>query len=127
MTSHSTFCYRSVLIITQIHATCFIFHIPLDFFFILGNTRVIGQTALQTFQDEMKKVKNDPYKVVMRQTKLPITLLNEVSKVRHLDLVYFNRYLTFLQSKVQRRKYLCNLPIITESSECKSINEGING
>ena len=46
-----------------------------------GNTRVIGQTALQTFQEEMKKVKNDPYKVVMRQTRLPITLLNEVAKV----------------------------------------------
>ena len=48
-----------------------------------GNTRVITQTALQTFQDEMEKVKKDPYKVVMKQTKLPITLLNETAKVCH--------------------------------------------
>ena len=46
-----------------------------------GNTRVITQTALQTFQDEMSKVMKDPYKVVMRQTKLPISLLNETAKV----------------------------------------------
>lgn len=30
---------------------------------LLGNTRVITQTALQTFQDEMGKVMRDPYKV----------------------------------------------------------------
>lgn len=28
-----------------------------------GNTRVISQNALQSFQDEMGKVLNDPYKV----------------------------------------------------------------
>lgn len=48
---------------------------------ISGNTRVITQNALQTFQEEMAKVKKDPYKVIMRQTKLPITLLNETAKV----------------------------------------------
>lgn len=48
---------------------------------ILGNTRVIGQAALQSFQEEMAKVKNDPYRVIMKQTKLPITLLNERAKV----------------------------------------------
>ena len=42
---------------------------------------MIGQNSLQTFQEEMAKVKNDPYKVIMRQTKLPITLLNEKAKV----------------------------------------------
>ena len=50
---------------------------------VAGNTRVISQNALQTFQDEMAKVKKDPYKVVMRQTKLPISLLNETAKVSH--------------------------------------------
>lgn len=50
-------------------------------FFLSGNTRVISQNALQTFQEEMAKVKKDPYKVVMRQTRLPISLLNETAKV----------------------------------------------
>lgn len=55
-------------------------HVSFVLYFV-GNTRVITQTALQSFQDEMAKVKNDPYKVVMKQTKLPITLLNETAKV----------------------------------------------
>ena len=31
----------------------------------LGNTRVITQSSLQTFQEEMGRVINDPYKVVI--------------------------------------------------------------
>ena len=55
-------------------------------FDLKGNTRVVTQSALQTFQEEMDKVKKDPYKLVMRQTKLPITLLNEKAKVsNHLN------------------------------------------
>uniref|UniRef100_A0A8C4Q0S3 Nucleolar GTP-binding protein 2 n=1 Tax=Eptatretus burgeri TaxID=7764 RepID=A0A8C4Q0S3_EPTBU len=45
-----------------------------------GNTRIIKQTSLQKFQEEMGKVMKDPYKVVMRPTKLPVSLLNEKSK-----------------------------------------------
>ncbi|PIK52646.1 hypothetical protein BSL78_10462 [Apostichopus japonicus] len=41
-----------------------------------GNTRVITQTALQTFQEEMVNIEGS-LQVVMRQTKLPITLLQE--------------------------------------------------
>ena len=63
---------------------------------IVGNTRTINQKALQTFQDEMKKVKNDPYKVVMRQTKLPVSLLNEVSKV-FFNIILRSHSVTILQ------------------------------
>ena len=42
---------------------------------------MITQTALQKFQEDMGKVMKDPYQVVMKQTKLPITLLNETAKV----------------------------------------------
>lgn len=31
--------------------------------YFLGNTRIISQSALQTFQEEMGKVLKDPYKV----------------------------------------------------------------
>jgi nuclear GTP-binding protein len=50
-----------------------------------GNTRVITQNALQTFQDEMNKVKNDPYKLIMKPTNLPTTILNEKAKVCYFD------------------------------------------
>lgn len=72
-----------------------------------GNTRVITQNALQTFQDEMKKVKKDPYKVVMRQTKLPISLLNETAKqarVHVLDTEPFE--FTFGKKKTRKRPNL---------------------
>jgi len=57
-----------------------------------GNTRVITQNALQKFQDAMLEVKKDPYKLVVRQTKLPITLLNEKAKVsnRHCLVTHLN-------------------------------------
>ena len=33
-------------------------------FILLGNTRTITQSALQTFQDEMGKAMRDPYRVL---------------------------------------------------------------
>ncbi|KAL4228405.1 Nucleolar GTP-binding protein 2 [Mactra antiquata] len=72
-----------------------------------GNTRVISQNALQTFQDEMTKVKKDPYKLVMRQTKLPISLLNETAKnarVHVLDTESFES--TFGKKKTRKRPSL---------------------
>ena len=33
-------------------------------YIFVGNTRTISQSALQTFQEEMGKVLNDPYKVL---------------------------------------------------------------
>ncbi|XP_026290550.1 nucleolar GTP-binding protein 2 [Frankliniella occidentalis] len=45
-----------------------------------GNSRVIGQNALQKFQEELGSAVKDPYQVVMKATKLPITLLNEKAK-----------------------------------------------
>ncbi|XP_062592743.1 nucleolar GTP-binding protein 2-like [Saccostrea cucullata] len=69
-----------------------------------GNTRVITQNALQTFQEEMAKVRNDPYKVVMRQTKLPITLLNETAKYAKVHLLDTEGFETTFGKKAQRKK-----------------------
>lgn len=46
-------------------------------FFISANTRVIKQSSLQKFQEEMGAVQKDPYRVVMRQSKLPMSLLHD--------------------------------------------------
>lgn len=69
-----------------------------------GNTRVITQNALQTFQEEMAKVKKDPYKVIMRQTKLPITLLNETAKYAKVHLLDTEGFGTTFGKKAQRKK-----------------------
>uniref|UniRef100_A0A3Q2XX38 Nucleolar GTP-binding protein 2 n=1 Tax=Hippocampus comes TaxID=109280 RepID=A0A3Q2XX38_HIPCM len=42
-----------------------------------ANTRVIKQSSLQKFQEEMSAVQKDPYRVVMRPSKLPMTLLHD--------------------------------------------------
>lgn len=45
--------------------------------YFLANTRVIKQSSLQKFQDEMDAVQKDPYRVVMKQSKLPMSLLHD--------------------------------------------------
>lgn len=42
-----------------------------------GNTRTIGQEALQKFREEMGAKMRDPYSVVIKQSKLPLSLLEE--------------------------------------------------
>jgi nuclear GTP-binding protein len=42
-----------------------------------GNTKVIGQKELDKFRDELKKKIHDPYTVLMKQAKIPFSLLKE--------------------------------------------------
>uniref|UniRef100_UPI003AB0E7CA nucleolar GTP-binding protein 2 n=1 Tax=Centroberyx gerrardi TaxID=166262 RepID=UPI003AB0E7CA len=71
-----------------------------------ANTRVIKQSSLQKFQEEMGAVKKDPYRVVMRQSKLPMSLLHDRvkahnSKVHILDTEGFE---TTFGPKAQRKR-----------------------
>ncbi|XP_010883674.2 nucleolar GTP-binding protein 2 [Esox lucius] len=70
------------------------------------NTRVIKQSSLQKFQDEMSAVKKDPYRVVMKQSRLPMSLLHDRvkahnSKVHILDTEGFE---TTFGPKAQRKR-----------------------
>ncbi|XP_061453785.1 nucleolar GTP-binding protein 2 [Rhineura floridana] len=71
-----------------------------------GNTRVIKQSSLQKFQEEMETVMKDPYRVVMKQSKLPLSLLHDRikphnSKVHILDTETFE---TTFGPKSQRKR-----------------------
>uniref|UniRef100_A0A6I8N322 Nucleolar GTP-binding protein 2 n=1 Tax=Ornithorhynchus anatinus TaxID=9258 RepID=A0A6I8N322_ORNAN len=71
-----------------------------------GNTRVIKQSSLQKFQEEMDTVMKDPYRVVMKQSKLPMSLLHDRirphnSKVHILDTETFE---TTFGPKSQRKR-----------------------
>lgn len=46
-----------------------------------GNTRTIGQEALQKFREEMGAKYKDPYSVIIKQSKLPLSLLEEPKNV----------------------------------------------
>ncbi|XP_049836972.1 uncharacterized protein LOC126281801 [Schistocerca gregaria] len=87
-----------------------------------GNSRVITQNALQKFQEELGVAVRNPYDVVMKPTKLPITLLNEKAKntrVHILDTESFDS--VFGPKKSRKRPHirvgdLENLSKMAESS-----------
>lgn len=59
-------CYYNYMFSQGIYLSC-----------VSANTRVIKQSSLQKFQEEMGAVQKDPYRVVMRQSKLPMSLLHD--------------------------------------------------
>lgn len=69
-----------------------------------GNTRVITQNALQSFQHEMGKALNDPYKVVMKQSKLPLSLLNDRVQSARVHILDTEGFETTFGPKAQRKR-----------------------
>lgn len=64
----------------------------------------MGQSALQKFQEELGQAIKDPYQVVMRQTKLPITLLRESSKFARVHLLETESFENTFGPKKQRKR-----------------------
>lgn len=69
-----------------------------------GNTRTVSQGALQEFQEELGKAMRDPYQVVMRQSKLPVSLLNEKAKNNRVHILDTASYETTFGPKAQRKR-----------------------
>lgn len=69
-----------------------------------SNSRVISQSALQKFQEEMGKVMKDPYQVIMKPTNLPITLLNESAKYARVHLLDTESFDKTFGPKTQRKR-----------------------
>ena len=74
-----------------------------------GNTRVIGQSALQKFQEEMGKVMNDPYRLVMSKTKLPVSLLNEKAKQAQVHILETESFESTFGPKAHRKRPTINM------------------
>lgn len=69
-----------------------------------GNVHTVTQTALHKFQDEMGKAVRDPYQVVMKQTKLPITLLNERAKYQRVHILDTETFQSTFGKKATRKR-----------------------
>lgn len=85
-----------------------------------GNSRVITQNALQKFQNELGSAIKDPYKVVMKPTQLPITLLQQKAanaRVHLLDTESFEN--VFGPKKIRKRPNLT----VTSYDEMKKMAE----
>lgn len=69
-----------------------------------SNSRVISQNALQKFQDEMGQALKDPYRVIMKPTDLPISLLNETAKYQRVHLLDTEKFENTFGPKNQRKR-----------------------
>lgn len=69
-----------------------------------GNTRVISQDALTHFREAMGKIRKDSYQVLLRQNKLPMSLVEESTQVPTLDITETESYSNTFGPKAQRRK-----------------------
>ncbi|XP_077546712.1 nucleostemin 2 [Haemaphysalis longicornis] len=69
-----------------------------------GNTRTVSQPALQQFQKELGEAMRDPYQVVMRQSKLPVSLLNEKAKNARVHILDTASFESTFGPKAQRKR-----------------------
>lgn len=69
-----------------------------------GNTRVISQDALTHFREAMGNIRKDSYQVLLRQNKLPMSLLEESSQVPTVDITETESYSSTFGPKAQRKK-----------------------
>ncbi|TGZ55597.1 hypothetical protein CRM22_010360 [Opisthorchis felineus] len=67
-----------------------------------GNTRVISQGALQNFKEAMKT--RNPYELIVRQTKLPISLLDEKKIKMKPSILSSESFAHVFGNKAQRKR-----------------------
>ncbi|KAI8849280.1 NUC091 domain-containing protein [Chytridium lagenaria] len=68
------------------------------------NTRVIGQKELESFREAMGEKADDPYTVLLRQNKLPMSLLVDSTKVSRMHLLETDPFANTFGPKAQRKK-----------------------
>ncbi|VDN10124.1 unnamed protein product, partial [Dibothriocephalus latus] len=76
-----------------------------------GNTRVISQDALQNFKEAMK-VKN-PYEIMLRQTRLPVSLLDEKRTKKKADILAAESFADTFGKKAKRKRPRINFDSLT--------------
>lgn len=69
-----------------------------------GNSRVVTQSALQTFQKELGAVRKNPYQLVMKPTNLPVGLLSDSKKVGRVHLLDTQSFDSVFGPKKTRKK-----------------------
>ncbi|ETW09037.1 hypothetical protein H310_01505 [Aphanomyces invadans] len=72
-----------------------------------GNTRVVGQKELDKFRNEMNVKAADPYSVVLRTRKLPMSLIQDSAKVTRMKLLETETFEeTFGKQRTRKRAKL---------------------
>lgn len=86
-----------------------------------GNTRVITQSRLQTFRDEIAKATHDPFKVVLKKSKIPMSLLQSEGGTQETsmgqNLLAVEPYLEAFGKKSQRKRPKLQISSLDELAE----------
>uniref|UniRef100_H2YBI1 Nucleolar GTP-binding protein 2 n=1 Tax=Ciona savignyi TaxID=51511 RepID=H2YBI1_CIOSA len=69
-----------------------------------GNTRVISQSSLQKFQTEIGKVIKDPYQVILKPSKLPMSLLHDRAKTARVHILETQSFESTFGKKATRKR-----------------------
>lgn len=69
-----------------------------------GNTRVVTQKKMQTFREELSKSVDDPFSVVIKASKLPMSLLKDPEKEARMNLLKIEPYENTFGKKAQRKR-----------------------
>ncbi|CAK8997623.1 unnamed protein product [Durusdinium trenchii] len=70
-----------------------------------GNTRVIAQEKMQAFRETIAKGVEDPFSVVLKSSKLPMSLLRDTeSKASRMDLLSVSPYQEVFSKKRQQKR-----------------------
>ena len=69
-----------------------------------NNSRVVTQSSLQKFQTALSKTLTDPYQIIMKQTQLPVTLLNEKAKQKRVHILDVESFDSTFGPKSQRKR-----------------------
>ena len=99
-----------------------------------GNTRVVGQTELDKFREEMTTKVSDPYSVVLKRKKLPMGLLQDAVELMKGDgssigtgLLTNEPFEHTFGKKSRRKKVKLDQLLISRKSEKKAENQQITG
>ncbi|KNC82739.1 hypothetical protein SARC_04980 [Sphaeroforma arctica JP610] len=69
-----------------------------------GNTRVVGPKQLEAFREAMAEKVNDPYQMLLKQSKLPMSLLTETTKQARAHLLDTETFDATFGKKAQRKR-----------------------
>lgn len=86
-----------------------------------GNTRTVTQESLQKFQQELKKVVNDPTQVILRPSKLPVTLLSDKTKQPRAPVLNIQPFEETFGKNARRKKP--NIQLLDYESLAASASE----
>ena len=89
-----------------------------------SNSKTITQAALQKFQKDMKEVENDPTKVVLKKTNLPISLLNETKKTDRVHLLETESFdKTFGKRSTRKRPRISTIDLAELAASAQTAND----